>query len=362
MQRIFNFSAGPSTLPTDVLVEAQADLVDYKGLGLSIMEDSHRSKAYDAVHHEAMDNLRTLLKLPAEYEVLFLTGGATGQFAMVPLNLLGPGQVADYTHSGAWAGKAIKEAQVIGDVNVIANCGKEIPTRVPRLDELTFTPDAAYVHITSNETISGAQWQTFPETTAPLVADMSSDILSRPIDVTRFGLIYAGAQKNLGPAGVTVVIIRKDLADRVPESVPLFYRYKTHMEAESLYNTPPCFPIYMIALVTRWLLAQGGVEAMAVRNREKADKLYAAIDASDFYRGTALPEFRSTMNVTFRLPNETLEAEFVQAAKQRGMSGLKGHRSVGGIRASIYNAMPVEGVDALIAFMQEFASLHLDQA
>ena len=355
MQRIFNFSAGPSTLPTDVLIEAQAELVNYKGLGLSIMEDSHRSKAYDAIHHEAMDNLRALLNLSTEYEVLFLTGGATGQFAMVPLNLLGPGQTADYTNSGAWAAKAIKEAQVIGKVNVIANCGKEIPTRVPRMEELTFTPDAAYVHITSNETISGAQWPSFPKTKAPLVADMSSDILSRPIDVSPFGLIYAGAQKNLGPAGVTVVILRKDLAERVPDSVPLFYRYKTHMEANSLYNTPPCFPIYMLALVTRWLRAQGGVEAMAAVNRRKADKLYEAIDASEFYQGTALPEFRSTMNVTFRLPSEELEARFVKEAAQQGMSGLKGHRSVGGIRASIYNAMPEAGVDALINFMQAFA-------
>ena len=355
MSRIYNFSAGPSTLPVEVLQEAQAELLDYKGIGMSIMEDSHRSPAYDAVHQEAIANLRMLLQLPEAYEVLLLTGGATGQFAMVPLNLLGPGLVADYTNSGSWAAKAIKEAQVIGDVNVIADCGKEIPTRVPCMDELTFTPGAAYVHITSNETISGAQWPSFPQTEAPLVADMSSDILSRPVDVSRFGLIYAGAQKNLGPAGVTVVILRRDLAERAPDSIPLFYRYRTHLAENSLYNTPPCFAIYLVALVTRWLQAKGGVAAMEVINRRKAEMLYAAIDNNDFYRGTAVPECRSTMNVTFRLPSEALEKQFVTEALQAGLSGLKGHRSVGGIRASIYNAMPESGVTALVDFMKDFA-------
>ncbi len=354
MNRIYNFSAGPSTLPVEVLQEAQAELLDYQGLGLSIMEDSHRSKAYDAVHNEAIANIRDLLGMNDDYAVLFLTGGASGQFAMVPMNLLGKGQVADYTNSGAWAAKAIKEARVVGAVNVIADCGKEIPTRVPRVDELQFTEDAAYVHITSNETISGAQWKSFPETRAPLVADMSSDILSRPMDVSKFGLIYAGAQKNLGPAGVTLVIIRKDLAERVSDRVPLYYRYKTHIAENSLYNTPPCFAIYIVMLVTRWLKQGGGLNAMAERNERKAKTLYAAIDAGDFYRGTAIPEHRSTMNVTFRLPSEELEAKFVKEASARRMSGLKGHRSVGGIRASIYNAMPEAGVDALISFMKEF--------
>lgn len=354
MNRIFNFSAGPSTLPVEALQEAQEHLVDYHGTGLSIMEDSHRAKAYDAVHSEALENIRELLQLSDEYAVLFLSGGATGQFAMVPMNLLGAGQTADYANSGSWAAKAIKEAKTIGNVNVVADCGKEIPTRVPRPEECAFSPDAAYVHITSNETISGAQWKSFPETEAPLVADMSSDILSRPIDVSRFGLIYAGAQKNLGPAGVTLVIIRKDLAERVSEQVPLFFRYQTHLEANSLFNTPPCFPIYMVMLVTRWLKEKGGVAAMAELNDRKAAKLYEAIDATDFYTGTAVPEHRSTMNVTFRLPSEELEAAFVKAAAENRMSGLKGHRSVGGIRASIYNAMPEVGVDTLIAFMKEF--------
>lgn len=354
MNRIFNFSAGPATLPTEVLEQAQAELLDHQGRGLSIMEDSHRSKAYDAVHNEAIHNIRELLEVNDDYAVLFLTGGASGQFAMVPMNLLGEGQAADYVNSGSWASKAIKEARVIGAVNVIADCGKEIPTRVPSVGELQFTENVAYVHITSNETISGAQWKEFPATSAPLVADMSSDILSRPMDVSQFGLIYAGAQKNLGPAGVTLVIIRKDLAERVRDSVPLIYRYKTHIADNSLYNTPPCFPVYMVMLVTRWLKEKGGLSAMAEMNERKAKKLYDAIDGSEFYRGTAIPEYRSTMNVTFRLPTEELEATFIKEAAAQNMSGLKGHRSVGGIRASIYNAMPEEGVDALVAFMKAF--------
>ncbi len=354
MNRVYNFSAGPAALPVAVLEQAQSELLDYQGTGRSIMEDSHRSKAYDAVHNEAIQNLRDLLDLNDDYAVIFLTGGATGQFAMAPMNLLGEGQVADYTNSGAWAAKAIKEARVIGAVNVIADCEKDMPARVPRVDELQYTDNAAYVHITSNETISGAQWKEFPVTQAPLVADMSSDILSRPLDVSRFGLIYAGAQKNLGPAGVTLVILRKDLAERVSDSVPLFYRYKTHMAANSLYNTPPCFPIYMVMLVTRWLKEKGGLAVMAESNERKARTLYDLIDAGEFYSGTAMPEYRSTMNVTFRLPSEELEAAFIREATREGMTGLKGHRSVGGIRASIYNAMPEGGVNALVAFMKEF--------
>ncbi len=354
MQRVYNFSAGPSTLPLSVLEEAQANLVNHEGLGLSIMEDSHRGKPYTAIHEEALQNLRDLLQVPATHSVLFLTGGASGQFAMVPMNLLGPDDVADYTNSGAWASKAIKEARDVGRVHVIADCGKERPARVPYEEELTYTEGAAYLHLTSNETISGAQWQQFPDAPVPIVADMSSDILSRPLDVSKFGLIYAGAQKNLGPAGVTVVIIRNDLAERVTSRVPIIYRYQTHIADNSLYNTPPCFPIYVLMLVTRWLKAQGGLSAMAEINARKAAKLYAAIDATDFYRGTAIPAHRSTMNVTFRLPSEELEAAFVKAATAAHMVGLKGHRSVGGIRASIYNAMPEAGVDALIDFMREF--------
>ncbi len=355
MSRVYNFAAGPAALPLEVLQQAQADLVEYPGLGMSIMETSHRGKTYDAIHEEAQANLRELLGISDDYAVLFLQGGASTQFSMVPMNLLLPGQVADYTNSGAWGGKALKEAKKVGQVNVAADCGKEIPTRVPRLGELKLTPGAAYVHITSNETISGAQWKEFPKTEAPLVADMSSDILSRPFDMNQFALVYAGAQKNLGPSGVTLVIIRKDLAAKAPEGLPTMLDYRTHIEHNSLYNTPPCFGIYILMLVTRWVKAQG-LENLYRRNVEKAAKLYAAIDGSEgFYKGTALKEFRSDMNVTFRLASEELEKKFVAEATAAGLTSLKGHRSVGGIRASIYNACPVEAVDALVAFMAEFA-------
>ncbi len=354
MSRVYNFSAGPAVLPLEVLEQAQAELVDYKGCGMSIMEVSHRGKEYDAVHQEAISNLTKLMNLPDDYAVLLLQGGASAQFAMVPMNLLGEGQVADYANSGAWGSKAIKEAKIIGKVNIAADTSKALPTRVPLPSELKLTPGAAYVHITSNETISGAQCKEFPKTEAPLVADMSSDILSRPFDMSQFGLVYAGAQKNLGPSGVTLVVIRKDLAERASEKIPIFFRYKTHLEENSLYNTPPCISIYILMLVTRWLLKKGGLEAMARQNREKAGRLYAQIDATGFYRGTAEGGHRSDMNVTYRLPSEQLEEAFIKEASAQGFKGLKGHRSVGGVRASIYNAFPPEGVDALIAFMKEF--------
>ncbi len=353
MSRIYNFSAGPAVLPLEVLEEAQRELVDFKGTGMSIMEHSHRGKAYMAVHAEAIANTKELLGLGDDYAVLFLQGGASMQFAMVPMNLLGAGQVADYTDSGTWANKAIKEAKLIGKVNVAADCGKEIPTRVPREAELKLTPGAAYVHITSNETISGAQWKTFPKTDAPLVADMSSDMLSRPFDPRQFGLIYAGAQKNLAPAGMALVIMRKDLAARVPATVPTMFKYSTHIAEDSMYNTCPCFTIYMYMLVTRWI-RKTGLDTLYARNVDKAARLYKAIDASGFYKGTAVKEFRSDMNVTWRLPSEELEEKFIKEAEKTGFSGLKGHRSVGGVRASIYNAFPVEGVDALVGFMRDF--------
>jgi phosphoserine aminotransferase len=358
MARIYNFSAGPAILPEDVLRTAQAELVDYQGSGMSIMEMSHRGKEYMAVQAEAEANLRALIGIPDDYAVLFLTGGASGQFAMVPMNLLGPDDTADFTHSGSWAGKAIKEAKFFGKVNLAADVSKEKPSRMPEAGELRWTDGAIYGHITSNETIEGTQWKHFPACPAPLVADMSSDILSRPFDITPFGLVYAGAQKNMGPAGVTLVVIRKDLAERVSSKVALIHRYKTHIENESMYNTPPCYPIYLVNLVTRWLLAKGGLAAMAAINEAKAKVLYDAIDATDFYRGTAVPAYRSTMNVTFRLPSEALEEQFVKQASSLGLKGLKGHRSVGGIRASIYNAFPAEGVDALVGFMKEFAAKH----
>ena len=354
MARCYNFGAGPAVLPLEVLEQAREELLDYKGTGMSILESSHRGKEYDAVHNEALENLRKLLGTTDDYAVLFLAGGASAQFAMVPMNLLLPGTTADYIHTGTWAGKAIAEARIIGQVNVAADTSSEKPARIPRETELRLTRGAAYVHLTSNETIQGTQWKVFPKTEAPLVADMSSDILSRPFDLRQFGLIYAGAQKNLGPSGTAVVVIRKDLAERVPSTVPKFFRYATHVKENSLYNTPPCFSIYIIMLVTRWVLKQG-LGNIHRRNAEKARKLYSAIDESGgFYRGTASPESRSDMNVTFRLPSENLEEVFVREAAAQGMKGLKGHRSVGGIRASIYNAFPIEGVDALVSFMKDF--------
>ncbi len=353
MSRCFNFNAGPAALPLEVIQEAQAELVDFKGSGMSIMEHSHRGKEYDAVHSEAMANFKKLLNLGDNYEVLFIAGGASMQFAMVPMNLLGPGKTADYIHSGAWAGKAVAEAKLIGNVNVAANTGKDIPTHMPAPADLKLTAGAAYVHLTSNETIAGSQWKTFPKTDAPLVADMSSDILSRPFDSSRFALIYAGAQKNLGPSGLALVAIRKDLAELAPEKLPSMLKFKTYVAEKSLYNTPPCFGIYIMMLVSRWILKQG-LETLYRRNAEKAGKIYAAIDAG-FYKGTAVREYRSDMNITFRLPTEALEEQFVKDASKLGMKGLKGHRSVGGIRASVYNAFPMEGVDALVSFMRDFA-------
>ena len=353
MPRVYNFCAGPAVLPEPVLEQARDEMLDYHGSGMSILESSHRGKEYSAVHEEAVANLRELLLLDDEHAVLFLHGGASTQFAMVPMNLLNTGETADYTASGAWAAKAIKEARKIGNVNIAADCAGDVPVRMPREEELQLTPGAAYLHITSNETISGAQWKSFPALDVPLVADMSSDMLSRPFDANRFGLIYAGAQKNLGPAGVALVIIRKDLAARASTDLPTMLQYRTHLDKNSLFNTPPCFPIYIIMLVTRWLKGEG-LESVFARNVAKAGRLYAAIDGSDFYRGTALPESRSDMNVTFRLPSEDLEAEFVRGAAAQGLKGLKGHRSVGGIRASIYNAFPAAGIDALVGFMKDF--------
>ncbi len=354
MKRAYNFFAGPAGLPLEVMQEAQKDLIDYKGIGYSIMEASHRGKDYDAVHSEAIANVKELMDLSDDYSVLFMTGGASTQFALVPMNLRSDGQVADYTNSGAWAAKAIKEAKILGETNVVADTSDAEPARMPLPEEIEESPNSAYMHITSNETIGGTRWAEFPETKAPLVADMSSEMLSRVIDPNKFGLIYAGAQKNLGPSGLTLVIIRNDLAERVSDSVPTIMRYSTHIDKNSLFNTPPTFPIYMLTLVTRWLKNKGGIAAIEAQNEAKAKKLYDAIDGTDFYRGTALPEHRSTMNVTWRLPTEDLEAKFIAEAKDLNMVGLKGHRSVGGIRASIYNSFPPEGVDALISFMKDF--------
>lgn len=354
MSQVFNFSAGPAVLPKSVLEEAQRDLLDISGSGISVLESSHRSKEYMAIQAEAEANMRELLSVPDDYAVLFLQGGASQQFALVPMNLRHAGQSADYTNSGAWAKKAIGEAKKTGNINIIADTADDRPTAVPTPDSITETDGAAYVHITSNETISGAQWHTFPDTNAPLVADMSSDILSRPLDVSKFGVIYAGAQKNMGPSGVTMAIVRKDLAENAPTDIPGIFRYQTHIDNDSMFNTPPCFSVYLLMLVTRWLKAQGGIAGIEAINIAKAGKLYDAIDATGFYTGAAHVDHRSLMNVTFNLPTEDLEAQFAKEADAAGLKGLKGHRSVGGLRASIYNAFPSEGIDTLVSFMQDF--------
>lgn len=354
MKRIYNFNAGPSTLPLEVLQQAQTEFTDYQGSGMSVMELSHRAKHYEAIHQEAQDNLKKLLNIPDTHQVLFLQGGASEQFCWVPLNFLTAGKTADYIHSGSWADKAIKEAKTVGKVTIVADSSKDKPARMPAASSIQWTEGAAYAHVTSNETIDGTQWKQFPETKAPLVADMSSDILSRPLDIAKFALIYAGAQKNLGPAGVTLAIINKSFAETSNPAIPKMLRYPTHIKENSLYNTPPCFAIYIVMLVTRWLLKNGGLVKMADQNRAKAKLIYDILDKSQFYKGTAAKEYRSDMNVTFRLPTEELEEKFIAEAKAQNMLGIKGHRSVGGIRASIYNAFPVAGVEALTALMKEF--------
>lgn len=355
-QRIFNFAAGPAVLPEAALEEAQRDLMALPGVGMSVLEISHRSKAFEAIIQGCEGDIRKLAGIPANYHVLFLQGGASLQFSMVPMNLLPAGGKADYVVTGSWGKKAVKEAQKVGTVHIAASTEKDNFTRVPSVDELSLDADAAYVHFTTNETIQGVEWPREPAVRGvPLVADASSDIFSRPIDVSKYGLIYAGAQKNLAPAGVTLAIVREDLLARSPKNLPTMLDYNIHAKEKSLYNTPPVFAIYVMRLVVKWLLNQGGLEAVGRRNREKAGLVYDAIDGSGgFYRPHAKPDSRSQMNVTFRLPSEELEQKFVSEAKKGGMDGLKGHRSVGGIRASIYNAFPKEGVEALVAFMREF--------
>ncbi len=354
MARIYNFQPGPAALPLPVLEKAREELLDYGGAGMSVMEMSHRGKTFDAVIKAAEANVRRLLGVPDEYAVLFLQGGASLQFAMVPLNLLGPGKTADYVNTGSWAAKAIKEGTLVGGVNVAWDGKEDNYMRVPAESELRLTPGAAYVHITSNETIGGIQYREFPRTEAPLVADMSSDIMSRPLDVRRFGIIYAGAQKNLGPSGVTLVIVRKDLAERAPEKLPTMLKYKTHIPEPSLYNTPNTWGVYILKLVTEWVDSVGGLEKLLQINERKAALLYEALDGSSFWRPCARKESRSVMNVTWRLGSEALEEKFIKEASKAGLDGLKGHRSVGGIRASLYNAVSMEAVAALVQFMKEF--------
>ncbi len=353
--RIFNFSAGPAVLPAAVLQQAQRDLVALPGVGMSVMEISHRSKAFEDLLNKAVDDIRALAGIPPNYKVLMLQGGASLQFSMAPMNLLSAGTTADYIDTGSWADKAIKEAKRVGNVNVTGSTKADNYNRIPTAAELALTPGAAYVHLTTNNTIEGTEWKTLPDVgDAPLVADTSSDMFSGPIDVSRFGLIYAGAQKNLGPSGVTLVIIREDLLARSQKTLPTMLSYAVHAENGSLYNTPNTFGIYILGLTMAWLRGLGGLSAIGAINQRKAGTLYAEIDRSGFYRGTAQKESRSLMNVTFRLPSEELEKAFEKQATAAGLDGLKGHRSVGGMRASIYNAFPEEGIDVLVSFMQEF--------
>jgi phosphoserine aminotransferase len=357
--RIHNFSAGPAVLPLPVLEQAQRDLISLPGVGMSVMEISHRSKTFEDLLNTAIADIRALANVPDNYKILMLQGGATLQFSMVPINLLTAGRSADYIDTGSWADKAIKEAKKVGSVNIAASAKADGYTRIPRQDELKLTSGAAYVHITTNNTIEGTEWKAPPDVgEAPLVADASSDIFSGPIDVSRFGLIYAGAQKNLGPSGVTLVIIREDLLTRSTDAVPIMLNYKVHADNNSLYNTPNTFGIYILGLTMKWLRSTGGLEGIARINQRKASRLYAEIDRTGFYRGTAQRESRSLMNITFRLPDEQLEKTFEKEATAAGLDGLKGHRSVGGMRASIYNAFPEEGIDALVAFMREFERKH----
>jgi len=330
-------------------------MLSLPGVGMSVMEISHRSKTFDEIFAKAETGLRELLNIPDNYKVLFLQGGASLQFSMVPMNFLPADGSADYIITGSWGKKAVKEAKRVGAVNIAANMADGGFTRIPEADEIKIDRNAAYVHITTNETIEGVEWKNEPEVdSVPLVADASSDILSHPISVDKYGLIYAGAQKNMGPSGVTLVIIRDDLLQRIPDGLHTMLDYKTHVESKSLYNTPNTWGIYIISLVCKWLKQKGGLEGMGRENEEKATLLYDAIDSTDFYRGHADRECRSIMNVTFRLPAEELEKKFAAEATAQGMDGLKGHRSVGGIRASIYNAFPREGVAALVSFMKEF--------
>lgn len=360
MPRIHNFSAGPAVLPEPVLKQVQQDIWDIAGSGIGIMEHSHRGKVFDRVIAEAEADLRALANVPEHYRVLFLQGGATQQFAMVPMNLLPAGQTADYLVTGVWSEKAVKEAAKFGTTHVAASGAANGFTTIPEAGSIEYSSAPAYVHMTTNNTIYGTQWQSEPDVPAgvPLVADASSDIFSRPIDVTRYGVIYAGAQKNLGPSGVVVVLIREDLIERAPTSLATMLQYRTHAKDGSLHNTPPTMGIYVVGQVIKWIQAGGGLAAMGERNTEKAALLYEVIDGSGFYRGTATPESRSQMNVCFRAPTEELEARFCADASAQGLSGLKGHRSAGGMRASIYNACPRSSVEALVEFMREFERTH----
>ncbi len=358
MARVFNFSAGPAALPLEVLEEAKAGLTDWQGSGMSVMEISHRSKPFIAVAEQAEADLRELMGISDDYAVLFLQGGATQQFALIPMNLSAEGQTVDQLVTGSWSKKALKEGKALRNVNVVADGADSNYTDVPAADTWKLTPDAAYLHYCANETIGGLEFHAPPKAgNVPLVADMSSTILSRPINVDDFGLIYAGAQKNIGPAGLTIVIVRKDLIERGRPASDIL-NYAAHAEGGSMMNTPPTFAWYMAGLVFKWIKAKGGLKEMGAANKAKSTKLYNAIDDSQFYKNPVAIEYRSWMNIPFTLVKPELDGEFLAQAEQAGLMNLKGHRSVGGMRASIYNAVPMEAIDALIAFMQEFERKH----
>ncbi|MCW5662410.1 MAG: 3-phosphoserine/phosphohydroxythreonine transaminase [Piscinibacter sp.] len=359
MTRVFNFSAGPAALPEPVLRQAADEMLDWHGSGMSVMEMSHRGKEFIGIHAEAEALARELMGIPSNYKVLFLQGGAIGENAIVPMNLLGTKKGIDVVDTGEWSKKTIKEAGKYCQVNVVASAKDSGYTTIPKRESWKLDPEAAYVHICSNETIGGVQYHFVPDTGAvPLVADMSSDIMSRPVDVSKFGLIYAGAQKNLGPAGLTIVIVRDDLLDRALPITPSAFSYREQAEADSMLNTPPTYAIYIAGLVFKWIKQRGGLAAMAEHNERKARVLYDYLAASSFYRSPVAPDCRSLMNVPFKLKDESLDEAFLKGAQARGMLQLKGHRSVGGMRASIYNAMPVEGVQALVTYMKEFEAQH----
>ena len=353
-ERVFNFSPGPSTLPVEVLEQAGKDVVDFRETGIGLIESSHRAPEFTEVMATTEALVRELLEVPDNYKVLFLQGGASSQFYMIPMNLLGGSKKATYLNTGTWSKKAIKEAKIFGDIDVAYTSEADTFNHVPTQDQYTIAEDSEFLYLVSNNTIYGTQFEQFPETDKMLICDMSSDIFSRKLDVSKFGLIFAGAQKNLGTAGVTLVIIREDLLDRTPENTPTMLSYKTHSDKGSMFNTPPCFPIYIMGEVLKWLKNLGGVEKIEEINREKAGLLYSQIDSSDYYRVHASDDSRSLMNVSFNLPNAELEAQFIKEATAVDLCGLKGHRSIGGCRASIYNAFPREGVVKLVAFMQEF--------
>jgi phosphoserine aminotransferase len=359
VSRIFNFSAGPAVLPLPVLEEAQRDLVALPGVGMSVMEISHRSRTFEDILHGAEADIRTLGNIPRNYKIMFLQGGASLQFSMVPMNLLTPGSTADYIITGDWAKKALKEAKKVGATRVAASTEDGHFKRIPKPGEISLTPGAAYVHLTSNNTIHGTEWPYVPDVAgAPLVCDMSSDIFSRPIDISKYALVYAGAQKNMGPSGVTVVIVRDDMLARSSDALPTMLNLKTQAENGSMYNTPPAFGIYILRLVMKWLVGIGGLTAIDTINQRKAALLYAELDRTAFWTPHADKDSRSRMNVTFRLPSEELENLFVKESTAAGLDGLKGHRSVGGLRASIYNAFPEAGITALVQFMKAFEKKH----